>query len=135
MEAILGFKDNASEPMNELAREFLLMVPTPYFGTAVKALNLPMVNSGESNVFQNMNGYTVRLAMNPRLTWTTKMALYRTDGNVKPFILQEEEGVTVQAIAEGSELEFNNNVHRYGIKAIRNVGYGYWQHAALVTFS
>ena len=30
-------------------------------------------------------------------------------------------------IAEGSEEEFKNDRHLYGIKAIRNVGYGYWQ--------
>jgi phage major head subunit gpT-like protein len=37
------------------------------------------------------------------------------------------------AIAEGSALEFDNDVHHYGIKAMRNVGYGYWQKACLVS--
>jgi len=39
----------------------------------------------------------------------------------------------VAAVAEGSELEFDKDIHRYGIKAIRNVGYGYWQKGCLVT--
>jgi phage major head subunit gpT-like protein len=73
--------------------------------------------------------------MNPRLTWTTDFAIFRTDGRSKPFILQEEEGVTVQAIAEGSEEEFRNNRHLYGVKRICNVGYGLWQHAARCTLS
>jgi len=41
----------------------------------------------------------------------------------------------VDAIAEGSELEFKEDVHQYGIKAMRNVGYGYWQKACLVTLT
>lgn len=40
----------------------------------------------------------------------------------------------MSAIAEGSELEFKERKHHYGVKAIRNVGYGYWQRACLTTF-
>ncbi|MBI5872985.1 MAG: Mu-like prophage major head subunit gpT family protein, partial [Candidatus Omnitrophica bacterium] len=39
------------------------------------------------------------------------------------------------AIAEGSEEEFKNNRHLYGVKASRNVGYGYWQQAVHCTLS
>jgi len=38
-------------------------------------------------------------------------------------------------IAEGSELEFTDDVHWFGIKAMRNVGYGYWQKACLTTLT
>jgi phage major head subunit gpT-like protein len=41
----------------------------------------------------------------------------------------------VSAIAEGSELEFNERVHRYGLYASGNVGYGYWQQSCLVTLA
>jgi phage major head subunit gpT-like protein len=44
----------------------------------------------------------------------------------------EEQGITVDALAEGSEEEFKNRRHLYGVTAIRNVGYGYWQHGCLV---
>ena len=50
-------------------------------------------------------------------------------------ILQEEEGAKVEAVAEGSEEEFKNNRHLYGVRCIRNVGYGMWQHAARATLS
>jgi len=59
------------------------------------------------------------LEVNARLTWTTKFALFRADGPTAAFIRQEEESIKVAAIAEGSELEFNNDVHRYGVKAMR----------------
>jgi phage major head subunit gpT-like protein len=132
VEKILGFKDDQGEPMNELAREFLVKVPTPYFSAAAAALSNPILGGGDTNVMTNLDGYNFRLAVNPRLTWTDKLAVFRTDGSTKPFILQEEEDVSVSAIAEGSELEFKEDKHQYGVKALRNVGYGYWQHSCLV---
>lgn len=132
VEKILGFKDDQGEPMNELARQFLVQVPTSYFRSAAAALSNPLVGGGDTNILTNLDGYQFSLAVNPRLTWTDKLAIYRTDGSVKPFILQEEQDVQVAAVAEGSELEFENDMHHYGVKASRNVGYGYWQHACLV---
>jgi phage major head subunit gpT-like protein len=90
-------------------------------------------SGARTNTIASMGGFTYELAVNPRLSWTTKFAVFRTDGQTKPFIRQEEQGIQVDAIAEGSELEFKENKHHYGVKAVRNVGYGYWQHACLVT--
>lgn len=132
VEKILGFKDDQGEPMNENGRQFLVMVPTPYFRKAAAALKNPLIAGGSTNVMTNLDGYTFGLAVNPRLSWTDKLAVFRTDASVKPFIRQEEEGVMVDAVAEGSELEFNERMHHYGVHAQRNVGYGYWQHACLV---
>ncbi|MDH2326000.1 Mu-like prophage major head subunit gpT family protein [Cereibacter sp. SYSU M97828] len=128
---ILGFKDDQGEPMSEMARSFLVMVPLTWFTAAAAALGSPVIG-GDTNTILTLDGYTFELAINPRLTWTDKLAVFRADGATKPFIRQEEEGVKVSAVAEGSELEFNEDVHRYGVKALRNVGYGYWQHACLV---
>lgn len=138
VEAIIGFKDDQGEPMNEEATSFLVMVPVPFMSAAAAALKNPVITDGSgsrTNTITNLGGFSFELAANPRLTWTTKFATFRTDGMTKPFIRQEEEGVTVSAIAEGSELEFRENKHHYGVKAIRNVGYGYWQHACLTTMT
>ena len=138
VEAIIGFKDDQGEPMNEEATSFLVMVPVPFMSAAAAALKNPVITDGSgsrTNTITNLGGFSFELAVNPRLTWTTKFATFRTDGMTKPFICQEEEGVTVSAIAEGSELEFRENKHHYGVKAIRNVGYGYWQHACLTTMT
>ena len=132
VEQMLGFKDDRGEPINEMARSFLVMVPTAWFSTAAAAIRNPVVGGGDTNVMTNLDGYSFSLAVNPRLTWTDKLAVFRTDGSVAPFIRQEEEGVTVQAVAEGSELEFEHDLHHYGVKALRNTGYGFWQHACLV---
>lgn len=136
VEAIVGFKDDQGEPLNEEAMSFLVMVPTPFMSAAAAALKNPVItdaNGSRTNTITSLGGFKFELAVNPRLSWTTKFATFRTDGQVKPFIRQEEEGVTIAAIAEGSELEFKENKHQYGVKATRNVGYGYWQHACLTT--
>lgn len=132
---ILGFKDDVGEPMNENAREFLVMVPVPYLKAAAGALGATVVNQS-SNLMQavgSVGGFSYKLAVNARLTWTTKLAVFRTDGAVAPFIRQEESPIKMSAIGEGSEEEFKNDRHLYGVKASRNVGYGYWQKACLVT--
>lgn len=131
VEKILGFKDDQGEPMNELARKFLVMVPLGWMTATVAALRNPVVG-GDTNTVTSLDGYTFEVAVNPRLTWTDKLAVFRSDGSVKPFIRQEEFGVQVDAVAEGSQLEFDKRMHHYGISASRNVGLGYWQHACLV---
>lgn len=136
VEKIISFKDDQGEPMNEEAASFLIMVPVSLMTPAAAALKNPVIQDGSgarTNTLTNIGGFSFDLAVNPRLTWTDRFAIFRTDGNTKSFIRQEEEGVTVSAIAEGSELEFKENKHHYGVKAIRNVGYGYWQHALLTT--
>lgn len=130
---ILSFKDDQGQPMNEDASSFLVMVPVPLYLIGAKAISLP-VGTGVSE--QNLpSGLSVRVAANARLTWTDSFAVFRNDGNVKPFIRQQETEVQMKAIAEGSELEFNEDKHHYGVDTWRNVGYGYWQHGCYVTMT
>ncbi len=127
---ILSFKDDRAEPMNENAENFLVMVPTALSLITMNALTMPRgTGVSEQVVPVNMN---ISMAQNTRLTWTDKIAVFRTDGVVKPFIRQEEMAVQIKAKAEGSEYEFDNDAHQYGVDTWRNVGYGYWQHACLV---
>lgn len=138
---MLGFKDDQGEPMNEEARSFLVMVPVPFMSAAAAALRSDIIVDGgtsRSNVIRaagSIGGFAYEVAVNPRLTWTEKFAVFRTDAATGAFIRQEEEGVMVDAIAEGSELEFKERKHHYGVTASRNVGYGYWQRGCLVTFT
>lgn len=134
-QAILGFKDDQGEPMNENARQFMVMVPTSFWKAAITAVGAPSLAGGATNIITTADGFGFNVQVNPRLTWTTKLAVFRTDGNIKPFIRQEEVPVEVSAIAEGSELEFTRRVHQYGLYASGNVGYGYWQHGCLVTLA
>jgi phage major head subunit gpT-like protein len=135
-EQMLNFKDSFGEPMNENAKNFTVMVPVSFMKSAASALGAELINGSSSNIqaLGSLGGFSYNLAINPRLSWTNKFAVFRADGDAAAFIRQEEEGITVQALGEGSELEFNNDIHRYGVKALRNVGYGFWQRAVLNTF-
>jgi phage major head subunit gpT-like protein len=136
VQQILGFKDDQGEPMNELARNFEVMVPTSLWGTAVSAVTLPTIDMGAANIIPALgDGFSITPVANPRLTWTDRFAIFRNDGLTKPFILQEEVPVSVSAVAEGSELEFTHKKHWYGVDWAGNVGYGYWQHGCLVTLT
>lgn len=131
---MMGFKDDQGEPMNETATQFVCMVPPTFMGATITALSSRMLANTEDNPLAGgAGGFTVIPVINPRLTWTTKLAVFRADGRVKPFIWQEEQGVQVDAIAEGSELEFQQREHHYGVTRICNAAYGYWQHGCLVT--
>jgi len=131
IQQLLSFKDDQGEPMNENANKFLIKVPTSMWHIAKAALAVPLTVGGSTNQIKVMNELDISVAQNPRLPWTDKFAVFRTDSSVKPFIRQEEEGVKLKAIAEGSELEFKHDKHWYGVDTWRNVGYGYWQHACL----
>jgi phage major head subunit gpT-like protein len=138
VQQLFGLVDDEGQPLNEDANAFTVMVPVSFMRPAAAALGATVIGQ-TSNLIQavgNLGGFNINLAVNPRLSaWTEKFAVFRADGDVSPFIRQEEEGITVAAIAEGTELEFNEDVHHYGIKAMRNVGYGYWQKACLVTLT
>ena len=138
VEALLGLKDDQGEPMNEEATDFLVMVPVPFMGAFAAALKNPVIvdaSGARTNTIVNIGGFTFQLVTNPRLSWTTKFATFRADANTKPIIRQEEVPLEISAVAEGSELEFNERKHHYGIFAQRNVGFGYWQHAVLTTLT
>lgn len=134
---MLGFKDDQGEPMNANAKEFLVMTSVTLWPYLCPAIANKVIDSGETNTIASIeaDGFRIRLAANPRLTYTTQFVVFRTDGQAKPLIRQEEEETSMTALVEGSDHEFKENEHLYGAKAIRNVGYGYWQHAAHATLS
>lgn len=133
IQQIYSFKDDQGEPINELARKFLVMLPVPLWNIAVAAVKNQTFSSGETNTIPNFNNIQIDIAPNPRLTWTDSFAVFRTDGRTKPFIRQEESPVDVTAVAEGSELEFYHRKHHYGLYSSGNVGYGLWQHGVYLT--
>lgn len=132
---LVGFKDDQNEPVAEMAKNFLVMTGPSLMPAAMGACALPTIDAGASNLITAQKKFTIEPEHNTRLSsWTDKFAVFRTDGATKAMINQEEEAVSVSAIAEGSEHEFKNNEHLYGVKRIGNAGYGMWQHVCLVTF-
>jgi len=137
IQTILGFKDDQGQPMNANAKSFVVMVPIPFMGDALDAVNAMVGSQGKTNPLKTLQdqGFSIQVMVNPRLTWTTKFAVFRTDGRVKPLIRQQETPPMMKAKAEGSEYEFDNDAWQFGVDTWRNVGYGLWQHSCLVTFA
>ena len=135
IQQILGFLDNQSEPMNENASNFMVFVPTALWNVARASVTMPLIDRGESNVLVGTSDLSITVHADARSSWTDSFAVFRTDSSMPPFIRQEEKPVSISAIAEGSEHEFKNNEHIYGVDTWRNVGYGYWQYGCYVTMT
>lgn len=136
IQQMYGFKDDRGEPINQSATEFVVMVPTVFMGVALKAVTAILGTGGASATLPSLERYfKITVVPNPRLTWTTKFAIFRTDEAAKPFILQEETIPDVVALGEGSEYEQLNKEQLFGIDWTGNVGYAWWQHACLVTLN
>lgn len=130
------FKDDQGEPMNQSAKQFTVMIPVAFMTVAFLAVAALLGDNGRSAMIPALKGkFTIDIEVNPRLTWTDRFAVFRTDGNIKPFILQEEPGGRdVVAIGENSEYEQLNKEQIFGVDWAGNVAFGYWQGAVLVTF-
>lgn len=128
---IQGFKDDQGEPLNENASSFLVMVPPTLHFVAAKSMALPA--SGDLNTQGLAQGLSVSVISNPRFTNTDSFHTFRTDGHLKPFILQQETEVQMKIKGAGSEYEFDNDAWQIGVDCWRNVGYGMWQGACLNT--
>lgn len=135
--AIYGFKDEVGEPMNENAARFAVMVPTSMMNVAYAAISMPMIDSGESNVIPNNPYFNISIIPNARLDsdWTTKFCVLNTDGGTTALIRQEETDIDIKVQGEGSQWEFLNDAHLYGIDSWRAVAFGRWQRACLVTMT
>lgn len=129
---MFSLKDDQGEPFNENAHSFLALVPTSLMDVFNAAISSPVLSGAESNDLATSRNFSLDYAVNPRLPWDNQFMLFRTDGSVAPFIRQEETPVELKVIASGSEEEFKEGRHLYGVDCYRNVGYGYWQKACLV---
>lgn len=130
------FKDDQGEPMNQEASSFTVMVPPPFMKAAMKAVTALLGTAGVSATIPALKEYfDIKVVVNPRLTWTTKFVVFRTDSQAKPFLIQEENVPDVIALGEGSEYEQLNKKQLFGVDWTGNVAYAYWQHAVLVTLS
>lgn len=148
---LYGFQDDQGQPVNEFAREFILMVPIGLSGAAVQAVKGQFLALGYSNpllaaIAPSMGDINITVVPNPRLTsHNDTMYLIRTDGVFKPLIRQvemlspdsanetssgEQDGMSVgsglimKVLAEGSDFEFDNNAAKFSIEKSGMVGLG-----------
>jgi phage major head subunit gpT-like protein len=137
VEAIVSFVDDQGEPMNEDASQFLVMVPHAYMNVALQAVATPVQVAETQSALQALKqAFSISAMANPRLSTLAashQFVVFRTDSYLKSFIRQQETTISYKEKAEGSDYEFDNDAHQYGIDVWRNVGYGFWQNSCLVT--
>ena len=128
---MLTYLDDKGEPMNEQAREFLVMT-SPALGPRFSgAVSQRVLGTGTDNPLAMQTDYKVTHVINPRVTWTNQFVLLRTDGATKPLIRQTE--VPLNMAVENDS--FYNKRQLFGVDLTGNCGYGLWQHAAHATLS
>ena len=139
VQTIYGLKDDEGEPTNQMAKSFAVMVPVPYMSAALEATTSLLGANGGSNLLPSLQSRgTIKLEViiNPRLSWTTKFATFRTDGAVKPFVLLEDEGMRdVFALGPESEYCRVNGHCLAGVDWSGAVQYGDWTQAVLTTLT
>ncbi|MFQ5489439.1 MAG: Mu-like prophage major head subunit gpT family protein [Phycisphaerae bacterium] len=126
---MMGFKDDADQPVAFSTTGLVCVVPPVLHLTALEAMNATLINS-TSNVLQ---GAAQVVAM-PWLTNTTTWYLLKTDGVIRPFVFQDREPVEFNALAENSEEAFKREKFLYGVRARYRMTYGYWQFAVRTLF-
>jgi phage major head subunit gpT-like protein len=130
-----ALKDDQGEPINGDAMNFLLMVGTVPLYTAFKqAVGLQSLASGQTNPVTGLtgSGISIDVRLNPRLSAkATQVYGFRTDGDIKPFILQDEVGLSVEEEDPG----ITSKEVIVAAKATRAAGFGLWQGAMLGTLS
>jgi len=122
--------DDQGEPANEDANLFMVHVPVAMMAAATEACASKFLSTGSGvrdNVLTNQdvqqNLFKVIPQVNPRLTSGYDFYVDRIDSRAKPFILQSETGIQQSKKAEGSDFEHDTDMHEYGIKTNRNVGF------------
>lgn len=131
---MLTFKDNKDRFVNGGARKFTVAVATVnLFSAAVQAISGNLLTGNVDNPLtgMKMGGFSYEVKMIPALTSATdKVFVFRNDGSLKPFLLQEEVGIQYKRLGEGSDFEFENDAIKIGVNTNRGAGYGQWMHAA-----
>lgn len=128
-----SFTNDRGFYVNRGAKSWLIMVSTAElyaaYSVAVSGQNtsVDVANPVRGLLSQ---GHTFRVELNPGLSGVTDTVfMFRRDGRVKPFILQQEYAPRVTVLGEGSDHAFKHREHLFGTEVSRNAGYGVWYHA------
>lgn len=123
---MLGFKDDRGRSMNNNARSFMTMLPVSLWMTAFTSNNMNPASSPSVQIIAP--SFKIDVVPNANLSsWTDKFITFRTDARTKAFIRQEETPLMLKVKADGSDYEFDNDAHQYGVDTWRGVGNGRWQ--------
>lgn len=134
-------KDDKGDLINGGAKRFHILTTTAaQYAAAAQAIALGRLASGADNptVALATQGISFALTLEPRITnWATntQFGLSILDGASKPFIDQIELPLQTSLLGAGSEEEFKNDRHAFGLKSVRAIAPGFWQKSIRITLS
>ena len=139
---MMTLTDDKGELINQGATDVVILcTKVGHFNGLNNAINLNNLSTGsDNNPVQAIRarGFNIRVEFVPsRITAADKLYFFFGNPGMgsTPLIRTEEQGVQTQLIGAGSEEEFKNKRHLFGVNSNRGVAYGMWQKAALVTLS
>lgn len=138
---MMSLTDDKGQPINQGSTNVLILCTKVGHYNGLKTalgLNNLGTGSGNNNPVLAWGDFTIRVEyVSQRITAADKLYFFFGSPAMgsTPLIRQSEVGVQTSLIGAGSEEEFKNNRHIFGVNATRGVGYGMWQKAALVTLS
>lgn len=132
--------DDKGDPINGNARNFIVMAPTAQIWAAAQhAISSDRLSSGEANRVVGLasaEGLSIKCILNPRLVATTDAFwVFRTDGVVKPFLLQEEVALNTAVSGRDNDEWVKFRRYIFSLYTSRAAGYGRWQSAMKATLS
>lgn len=133
---MLGFKNDKGRPMNEAAREFMVMTSPELFAATVAAIDSMFTSASASNPLQALRGrgFTLVPHLNARLTTGNQFYMFRMDAGIKSLLLQTQSMRPV-VLDENSEHCKKTRKVMFGHDWRGGVGYGRFELAARGTTS
>lgn len=130
---LLGFRNSVGQPMNEIAKQFAVMVPPALYGVTVAAINSQFTSNAASNPLGELRAVGISMVpvLNARLTAADEWYLFRTDAGIRPFIVQDEDMTPVQLGLDSEHCQKTNHVY-FGHGWSGGVGYGRFELALKV---
>ncbi len=128
--AMLALKDDVGDPMSISAAGLVCVVPPSMYMTALEAVSSTVVSSTT-----NILAGAARVIAFPWLTTATTWYLLKTDGVLRPFILQDRAPVEFTALENQSDEGFRREKFLYGVRARYCLTYAMWQYAISNVFA
>lgn len=120
-------KDDQGQPLNSGA-SFTCMVPVDFLQPATEAVKgavIELSGSLKANTLQLIEGVEIQLAVNPYLATTDSFYLVANDG--MSVVRAEEFAPVPSKKAEGSDFEYDNQAHEYGVMCSMGAGLYRWE--------
>jgi len=135
--AMIGFKDDRGEPVNEGISAITIVSPTGAIGAAVmQAVNEKNLDTGtgvRTNPVLGL-GLTINVVNTSRVTGLFMDVINASPGAVPFVFLENMTDHMVTSKGAGSDFEHDNDAWQFGVKAVGGAGYGRFTDAVRTSF-